>query len=119
MLILHITYHFCGEGVEKELCYLEQIRLFHASNVPHTSFWTESIFLISVVVFGGSTPSVPICPAFCCTLVIGLALEFKGKFAWLPVTIAAHCKKCCRNKEREEMSVHNAKCHQDTTMCQW
>lgn len=74
----------------------------YASSVPCTSLRTESIFLISVVVFSGSTPSVPICPAFCCALVIGLALKFKGKFAWLPVTIAAHCKKCCRENEREK-----------------
>lgn len=72
----------------------------YASKFPRTSLWTESVFLISVVVFSGSTPSVSICPAFCCALVIGLALEFEGKFAWLPITIATHCKKCCREKER-------------------
>lgn len=76
------------------------IRLCYAGNIPRTSLWTESVFLISVVVFSGSTPSVSICPAFCCALFIGLALEFEGKFAWLPITIATHCKKCCRENER-------------------
>lgn len=94
-----------GGGVKTGgFCYFKQwqIRLCYASNVPHTSFRTESIFLISIVVFSGSTPSISICPAFCCALVIGLALKFKGKFAWLPITIATHCKKCCRENEREE-----------------